>query len=149
MKRRGTTLVEVMLACALAAAGVYVIFLLASEMLSAAAKVRGKNERLMEARVAALRLRRECEVAIGASYGAEGLFLTREGGQKFMWQVGAGDLAGLLLRHEAGRAATVEDAVATHVEALTYAASEKAITIAITAHGRKIEEVLQVWGRTL
>ena len=150
--KRGVTLVEVLLACAVAAIGISFCLTLAADVISSSAKVRKRNAENVSARVALYRLRGDIGSSSNFSTLEGGLALTQTAGG-VRWQVSTFDGTSYLTRVKSGQTPGLKDAVAPQVSQISLITSPAARTLAITAGAGgkrvKLTEVIRTWGVTL
>lgn len=150
--KRGVTLVELLLACAVAAVGITCVLVLAAEVIGAGARVRARNADSAAARVALYRLQNELAASQSTASIADGVALTSVSGG-IRWQVVTFDGTPHLTRVKSGSTPEIKNSVAPEISELSLQTSAAARTLAITAGppGRraKLTEVIRSWGVTL
>lgn len=150
--KRGVTLVEILLACAVAFVGITVALMLAADVLRAGARVRERNAENASALVAMYRLRGEVLAAQAFSQNGNALAVTSSTGG-IRWQVATFGNVPYLTRVKSAGTPAIKNAVAGNVSEISAERSANAVTLAITAGqpGRRvrINEVIRTWGVTL
>lgn len=150
--KRAVTLVELLIACAIAAVGVAFTLILSANVLQAGARVRARNADHAAAQVALYRLKNELSRASGSQMSSGTLALTTSDGG-LRWQVVTLQGRPTLTRTPSGQTPTLAHAVASDISQLQLSSGPNAQTLAITsgAVGRRVKltETLRAWGTTL
>lgn len=151
---KGTTLVEILLACAVAAVGIVFALGITGDLIAMSAKVKQRETTLAEVRVALKRLKNEIAVA-NTFAQREGYFVTTFAARSYRWRTATLEGHQVLARCVGAETATVKKAVAADVLEMKVKKGTKAITIAITtrahpgAKKQMLEELLVKIGETL
>lgn len=159
-KIKATTLIEILLASAIALIGIVFVLGLASDVIRASGNIRARETTLAEARVALKRLRAEIETAAAFEQKEGGVVITQDGAgggggnsNGVHWQAITLDGESVLARCESGAVAGRNQAVAKDVRAVRVEDADKAITITLTLGAgekrRKLEEVIVKVGETI
>ena len=150
--KRGVTLVELLLACAVAVIGITTVLLLAADVISASARVRQNNAANAPARVALLRLHTDISAAETFSSSANKIVTTLAGSSSH-WSIATFGATPYLTHNNSSGTPSLQNSVAAYVHALQLARGERAVTLALTfgegAHRQRIEDVIRTWGQTL
>jgi Tfp pilus assembly protein PilV len=154
---RGVTIVELLIACALALVGVTVTLMLAADVVAAGARVRERAANSAEACVALYRMRSEVENAQTLGEKNNIIAVTQNNSgiiYKSAWQVATFEGKPMLTRI-GDFAATPQksNVVAKNVRRIEMTNAKNAITLALTTasknYPRVLKEVIRKWGQTL
>lgn len=151
--KRGVTLVELLLAMAIALIGITTVLLLAADVIGASARIRQKNLASAPARATLERIKNEIISSSTFSGDINGIATTQGAQGKVRWQVATLDGIPALVRLSTAAAPTRQNIVVSGIRQISLQQDSRAITLSATLgtgqHRQKVDNVIRRWGQTL